>query len=196
MGAPFLFAPITGQSLELNTWVTRFRQSSRDRRNFMPTPSIEIILDAVDLDRLQALADALATTLGAGDVVLLSGPLAAGKTTFVTALARALDLTDPVASPTFTLAHFYTGPRLGLIHADAYRLDDAAAFLDLTLEDFLDQNALVVEWGGKVRDVLPPALDINLAPDGDATRRIVLRADDASWTTRLAAIAATLRIPQ
>lgn len=162
----------------------------------MPAPPTEIVIDAVDLDRLQALADALAATLRAGDVVLLSGPLAAGKTTFVAALARALDLTDPVASPTFTLAHFYAGPRLGLIHADAYRLEDAAAFLDLTLEDFLDQNALVVEWGGKVRDVLPPALAIDLAPDGAQTRRIVLRADDAGWAARLPAIAATVEAPQ
>jgi len=156
----------------------------------MPAPPSEFTLDTVDLIRLQALGDAVAATLAAGDVLLLSGPLAAGKTTFVTALAGALDLTDPVASPTFTLAHFYAGPRIGLIHADAYRLDDAAAFLDLTLEDFLDRNALVVEWGEKVRDVLPPALHIDLTPNGDGTRRVVLRADDAGWIARLPAIRA------
>lgn len=158
----------------------------------MPAQTHEIAFDAVDLARLKDLAVALAAELNAGDVMLLSGPLAAGKTTLTTALAGALQIEDPVASPTFTLAHFYSGPRIGLIHSDAYRLDGAAAFLDLTLEDFLDANALIVEWGEKVEEALPPALRILLEPDGAETRRIRMTTDDPGWAKRLPRIAAAM----
>lgn len=96
------------------------------------------------------LAGRLAAELTAGDVVLLAGGLAAGKTTFVAAVAAALDFDGPVTSPTFTLANFYAGPALTLLHVDTYRLESAADFTDLGLADFMDDAATLIEWGDLV----------------------------------------------
>ena len=86
-------------------------------------------------DDTERLAETLAGTLRGGDVVLLSGPLGAGKTAFVRGLARGLGVDpDEVSSPTFTLVHEYRGGRLRLFHADLYRLGTAAA-QDLGLDE-------------------------------------------------------------
>jgi len=151
----------------------------------MSDTPVEIRLHAVDLERLRAVAAAVARVLRAGDAIVLSGPLAAGKTAFVKMLAAALGCPEEVTSPTFTLAHFYHGSGLGLIHVDAYRLETAQEFDDLTLDDFLDANAIAVEWGEKVRDRLPPALEIAFAADGPETRRLTVRAADPAWRDRL-----------
>jgi tRNA threonylcarbamoyladenosine biosynthesis protein TsaE len=92
-----------------------------------------------------AVARTLAARLHAGDVVLLSGELGAGKTAFVRGLAEGMGV-DPeyISSPTFTLIHEYRGPDLTLYHADLYRLERAEAD-DLGLEEAVD-GVLAVEW--------------------------------------------------
>jgi tRNA threonylcarbamoyladenosine biosynthesis protein TsaE len=92
-----------------------------------------------------AVARMLATRLHAGDVVLLSGELGAGKTAFVRGLAEGMGV-DPehISSPTFTLVHEYRGADLTLYHADLYRLERAEAD-DLGLEEAVD-GVLAVEW--------------------------------------------------
>ena len=98
-------------------------------------------------EETERLAEALAARLRAGDVLLLSGPLGAGKTAFVRGLARGLDIDpDEVSSPTFTLLHEYGGGRLRLFHADLYRLGQGGA-ADLGLDDTrVQEGVLAVEW--------------------------------------------------
>jgi len=97
----------------------------------------------------EGLAASLAPSLEAGDVIVLCGPLGAGKTRFVAGLARGLNSSATVKSPTFTLVHEYSGGRLPLVHADLYRLegDEVEA---LGLEDLLERGAMVAEWGEKL----------------------------------------------
>jgi len=100
----------------------------------------------------EALGEALATALVNGDVIVLSGPLGAGKTRFVVGLARGLHARSRVRSPSFTLLNEYRGDRL-LLHLDLYRLEPRD--LDgLGLEEQIERGVLVAEWGEK----LPPPL--------------------------------------
>ncbi len=108
-----------------------------------------------------SVASALAATLVAGDVILLSGNLGAGKTAFVRGLAEGLGL-DPedVSSPTFTLVHEYRGGRLTLYHVDLYRLEKAATD-DLGLEE-LHRGVLAIEWPDRLTHELPGARRISI----------------------------------
>jgi len=158
----------------------------------MPETSSQIFLRAIDLERLRAVAAAVARDLKPGDAIVLDGPLAAGKTQFVTFLCESLGVADAVSSPTFTLAHFYVGPRLGLIHVDAYRLETTSEFADLTLDDFLDENAIVIEWGKKFLDVLPPAIVIEFGIEGAETRTIRISSPAPELEPRIQALRAAL----
>jgi tRNA threonylcarbamoyladenosine biosynthesis protein TsaE len=86
----------------------------------------------------------------AGDVVLLTGELGAGKTTFVRGVARGTGSHAPVASPTFQLVRVYPG-RLQLAHVDLYRVESSAELRDLGLEELASQGAVVVEWGERLQ---------------------------------------------
>lgn len=136
-----------------------------------------------------------------GDVLGLDGDLGAGKTTFVRYLARALGVTTPVTSPTFTLANTYEasspgiGPRI-IHHIDAYRLEGDADAEDLALAELLDSgqdnsgqdnSILVVEWAERL--TLPSdRLDLHFEfpPDSDATdhRIATISPHGAGWRTR------------
>jgi tRNA threonylcarbamoyladenosine biosynthesis protein TsaE len=123
----------------------------------------------------QAVAREVAATLRAGDVLLLSGDLGAGKTTFVRGLAEGLGI-DPgeVSSPTFTLVHEYRGRRLTLYHADLYRLESAATD-DLGLEEIgVKDGVLAIEWPDRLSHELPGAILIRIEVVDDASRRITI----------------------
>lgn len=139
----------------------------------------------------RALAAALAPHLGAGDVVLLDGDLAAGKTLFVTALAEALGADDAVTSPTFAIAQFYAGARGPILHMDVYRLEDMAAFRDLALDDYFPDSITLIEWGERVATAFPQHLSIRIDAEGDA-RRLTFTAHGPRWTAALPAIAKAL----
>jgi tRNA threonylcarbamoyladenosine biosynthesis protein TsaE len=120
-----------------------------------------------------ALAEALAGELRAGDVLLISGTLGAGKTAFVRGLAEGLGL-DPrdVSSPTFTLVHEYRGGRLTLYHVDLYRLDRAATD-DLGLDELgVRDGILAIEWPERLSHPLDGARRIQIEIIDDTTRRI------------------------
>jgi len=99
-------------------------------------------------EETERLGEALAPTLRTGDVVLLEGPLGAGKTRFVIGLARGLACKARVRSPTYGLVHEYAG-RVLLAHLDLYRLGPAEAE-GLGIEELAQRAALVIEWGEKL----------------------------------------------
>jgi len=123
----------------------------------------------------QAVASELAATLKPGDVLLLSGDLGAGKTTFVKGLAAGLGIDpDEVSSPTFTLLHEYRGGRLTLYHADLYRLDKTATD-DLGLEETgVRDGVLAIEWPDRLSHDISDAKLIRLEIVNDASRRITI----------------------
>jgi tRNA threonylcarbamoyladenosine biosynthesis protein TsaE len=123
-----------------------------------------------------AAARQLAATLSAGDVLLLSGELGAGKTAFVRGLAVGLGIgEEDVSSPTFTLVHEYRGGRLTLYHVDLYRLDRAATD-DLGLDEMgVADGVLAIEWPDRLTHTLPGARTIAIEIVDEATRRITLQ---------------------
>ena len=123
-------------------------------------------------EETERLGEALSPALEVGDVVLLEGPLGAGKTRFVRGLARGLACKARVRSPTFGLVHEYHG-RLTLAHLDLDRLEPGEVE-GLGIEEVAQRAALVVEWGEK----RPPpwsedALLLELAPAADPNERTI-----------------------
>jgi tRNA threonylcarbamoyladenosine biosynthesis protein TsaE len=97
----------------------------------------------------EAFGERFGKRLRAGDMVLLTGELGAGKTTFVRGVARGAGSSAQVASPTFQLVRMYTG-RVQLAHVDLYRIETPSELGDLGLDELLDQGAVVVEWGDRL----------------------------------------------
>ena len=120
----------------------------------------------------EAFGARVGASLRAGDLVLLSGDLGAGKTTFTRGLARALGVRGPVTSPTFVIARVHPslvgGPEL--VHVDAYRLGSLAEVDDLDLDTDAEEAVTVVEWGrGLVEELSRDRLEIDLLrPHGAA----------------------------
>ena len=141
------------------------------------TPTPEVLTHSQD--ETEAVARRLAERLNAGDVVLLSGNLGAGKTAFVRGLASGLGI-DPgeVSSPTFTLVHEYRGGRLVLYHVDLYRLEGANAG-ELGLEEMgVADGVLAIEWPDRLAHALPSATDVTISIVDENTRRVVIRSPD------------------
>jgi tRNA threonylcarbamoyladenosine biosynthesis protein TsaE len=125
----------------------------------------------------EALAGALAGRLRVGDVVAVSGDLGAGKTTFVRGAARALGVTEPVASPTFTIGHRYDAP-VPVAHLDLYRIDglDPEEWADL--EPYFDGAIAFVEWPEHAGGWLPHPRVVVTLEHVDPTHRSVRIDDD------------------
>ena len=110
-------------------------------------------LSTASAGETQAVAAVVAPHLAPGDLVLLSGDLGAGKTTFVQAVAETWGVTEPVTSPTFALAHHYSG-KCELRHIDLYRLAEPTEMLDYILDE-LEEAILLVEWGAPLTEFFP-----------------------------------------
>lgn len=144
----------------------------------MTTPLLARTLNT--LEDTAALAAEVSGLLTPGTVLLLTGDLGAGKTTFVQALARTYGIQRTVTSPTFTLANEYPIPTGGkLVHYDLYRLATPTGLYDLGFEDAVEYGArLAIEWPEKAQSVLdlevPSRLRLNLSTDENGTRHATL----------------------
>lgn len=173
-------------------------------------PIASYAVDTSDADQTRAFGEDLGRILAAGDLVMLSGELGAGKTTFTQGIGVGMGVRGRVASPTFIVARVH--PNLGagpdLIHADAYRITDLNDLETLDLDSSLDEAVTVVEWGdGKTEAMSEERLAIEVRRrrggqaqrDGevidlehmdDGRRRIILRAHGHRWDGVLDALVA------
>ena len=131
----------------------------------------------------------LAALFRPGDVVVLSGPLGAGKTLFTSGIAAGLGVEEPVISPSFILSREYSSGFLPLVHADIYRLTTRNEFDDLDLLSEASEGVLVIEWGDLVEPILPlDHLRVSFEVGEDDVRNISLM-PSGSWPARLVGFA-------
>ena len=142
----------------------------------------------VDRNAMHALGVRLAGVLRAGDVVVLSGPLGAGKTTLTQGIGRGLAVRGDITSPTFVIARVHPSTVGGpaLVHVDAYRLGSFAEVDDLDLDASLADSVTVVEWGeGKVEGLAEDRLHVKIhrqvGDSEDETRDVELVGFGERW---------------
>jgi len=150
------------------------------------------------VDDTRAFGRSLAAVLRAGDLVVLSGPLGAGKTALAQGIGAGLGVAGDVTSPTFVIARVHRpdparGGRLPMVHVDAYRLGGVAEVDDLDLDADTDAALTVVEWGaGRVEQLAQEHLFVEIErPEGDEAgeaRRVRLTAAGPGWAARTPAL--------
>jgi len=136
--------------------------------------------EGLDETALEGVAAGVARVLEPGDVVVLSGEVGAGKTTFVRAAARALGVGERVTSPTYQLARGYEGEVGGrevqINHLDLYRLEGIEDRDVLELDDYLDPGAVTfVEWAEPALGVIENPTSVRISHQTPTTRRVSLR---------------------
>jgi tRNA threonylcarbamoyl adenosine modification protein YjeE len=143
---------------------------------------IDVSVTLSDEAATEALGTGIASALRAGDAVLLSGPLGAGKTVLARAILRALGITDRVPSPSFTLVQSYETRNFTVRHFDLYRIERESDLIELGLQDALSQGAVIVEWPEHAFGQMPDsALKIELCPSEREARTARLTGGDR-WT--------------
>ena len=147
---------------------------------------MELAIRAATAEDTREVGAALAGVLRLHDVVVLTGELGAGKTTFVQGIARGLGATEHVASPTFTLVREYVSGRVPVAHVDLYRLEREQDVIDLALDELEEgERVLLVEWGDPVAELLADErLRVEFAADPDDVRRITFATIGPSWDER------------
>ena len=143
---------------------------------------------------LQKAASVLARHCTVDDVILLEGTLAAGKTTFVGFVADALGVDEPVASPTYTIAHTYISNSVPILHMDVYRLAGVDEYKDLGFEDEFEHHLTIIEWGQKVKRMHPENLTITLeiSETNSDERTLSLASTSERWSPVLSEISIAL----
>jgi tRNA threonylcarbamoyladenosine biosynthesis protein TsaE len=144
------------------------------------------------VDDTRALGRQLAPRLRPGDLLVLTGPLGAGKTALVQGIGAGLGVQGPITSPTFVIARVHRGP-VPLVHADAYRLGDRpdprAEIDDLDLDASVEEAVTVVEWGeGMVEQLVDAHLRVRIDRREDDTRVVTLEPVGGDWAARLATL--------
>ncbi len=130
------------------------------------------------------LGERIGKLLRAGDVVLLSGELGAGKTVLAQGIGRGLGVSDPIKSSSFVIMNEYEGRELRLYHADLYRLEDPEQVAELALDELASAGVLVVEWPERAEAELPSEhLRVSLTYGSANERAIAVEAQGARYQT-------------
>lgn len=149
--------------------------------------SIEKHLESVS-DTADVAAN-LAKILRTGDLLLFTGEIGAGKTTFIQALAKNLGITEPVTSPTFVLHTLYESGRILLSHVDLYRLSLNAEVESIGFEDYLDTAVTVVEWADRYSNFESPNLVLHFEYGSSQNERILtITPSGGDWKARLSSL--------
>ncbi len=157
----------------------------------MPAPHTRNIL-LTGPDETAHLARRIGAQLRAGDVLLLEGPIGAGKTHFARALIQSLlPVPEDVPSPTFTLVQTYDGPKCEIWHSDLYRLGHPDEVIELGLTDAFDTAICLVEWPDRLGDLAPAnALTLGFDTTGDdEARSLTLHHQNDRWTPLMTELA-------
>ena len=126
-------------------------------------------------EETRVLGERLARVLGPGAVVAFTGDLGAGKTAFISGMARGLGIEEWVTSPTFTIVNEYEGGRLPLFHFDMYRLGSSDELFHIGWEDYLSRGGIcAVEWSENVADAIEDdAVRVNILRGEDENSRVI-----------------------
>ena len=128
----------------------------------------------------------LAEVARPGDLLVLVGPLGAGKTALTQGIGAGLGVREPVTSPTFVIARVHREGRLPLVHVDAYRLGGHADVDDLDLDASTEESVTVVEWGqGLVEQLADEHLEVRLDRREDDVRTALLVPHGPGWADRV-----------
>jgi tRNA threonylcarbamoyladenosine biosynthesis protein TsaE len=143
------------------------------------------VITLTTVDDTREFGRRLAAVLRPGDLILLNGPLGAGKTALAQGIGAGLHVRGEVTSPTFVIARVHRGD-ITLVHADAYRLGDAAEIDDLDLDAAAEDAVTVVEWGeGRAEHLNEAHLQVRIERRDDDTRIIDLVPHGGDWAERL-----------
>jgi tRNA threonylcarbamoyladenosine biosynthesis protein TsaE len=143
------------------------------------------VITLATVDDTRRFGRRLAEVLRPGDLVLLSGPLGAGKTALTQGIGAGLRVRGEITSPTFVIARMHPGD-IPLIHADAYRLGDAAEIDDLDLDAAAEDAVTVVEWGeGRAERLNEAYLQVRINRRDDDARVVDLVPHGGDWAERL-----------
>ncbi|MBR2523395.1 MAG: tRNA (adenosine(37)-N6)-threonylcarbamoyltransferase complex ATPase subunit type 1 TsaE [Clostridiales bacterium] len=140
---------------------------------------MKFVLRTSSAGQTEEFASRIAAILRAGDIITLDGDLGAGKTCFTRGLARGLNSTSFVSSPTFTIVNEYDG-RLPVFHFDTYRLSDSEDFLRSGFDEYFDRDGVcVIEWSNIISDILPEnVIGIEITGTGDERNFTIEISDD------------------
>lgn len=143
---------------------------------------------AATVEDTRALGERLAALLRPGDLLVLIGPLGAGKTAFTQGLGAGLGVRGAVTSPTFVISRVHRGP-LPLVHVDAYRLGGTLEVDDIDLDADVADSVTVVEWGeGLVEQLADSHLEVRIERRADDVREITLVPVGGEWADRIAGL--------
>ena len=150
-----------------------------------------VSLNVDDEAAMSAFGKRLSAVLGAGDTVLLEGPIGAGKSHLARSIIGALlDQPEDIPSPTFTLVQTYQAADFEIWHTDLYRLGDSSELVELGLDEAIGEALVLIEWPDRLPTQMVPidALDIVIAPQGVA-RKVACRAVSQRWASTIESFA-------